>query len=109
MKLKGVLILHNYGEHSPIFISKIFLIDNFKKMPTQQTNPTTRFSNRVENYLKYRPHYPGEIIEYLAGKSILKKDSDVADMGSGTGILTELFLKNGNKVYGIEPNSEMRE
>lgn len=72
-------------------------------------NPTERFSNRVENYVKYRPHYPEEIIEYLAEKSILKKDSDIADIGSGTGILTELFLKHGNKVYGIEPNKEMRQ
>jgi len=71
-------------------------------------NPTTRFSNRVGNYVKYRPHYPEKIIEYLTEKNILKKDSDIADIGSGTGILTELFLKNGNKVYGIEPNKEMR-
>ena len=72
-------------------------------------NPTERFSNRVENYIKYRPHYPGEILDYLSDKGILKKDSDIADVGSGTGILSELFLKNGNKVYGIEPNKEMRE
>lgn len=71
--------------------------------------PTERFSDRVENYVKYRPHYPEEIIDYLTEKNILRKESDIADIGSGTGILTELFLKNGNKVYGIEPNKEMRE
>ncbi len=72
-------------------------------------DPTARFSNRVENYVKYRPHYPEAIIEYLKNEKVLKYDSVIADIGSGTGILTELFLKNGNTVYGIEPNKEMRE
>src|SRR5437773_2607975 len=71
-------------------------------------NPTTRFSNRAENYVKYRPHYPPVIIKFLTEENILKKDYDIADIGSGTGFLTELFLKNGDKVYGIEPNKEMR-
>jgi SAM-dependent methyltransferase len=32
----------------------------------------------------------------------------VADVGSGTGISAELFLRNGNTVYGVEPNADMR-
>jgi SAM-dependent methyltransferase len=36
-------------------------------------------------------------------------DSIVADIGAGTGLLAELFLKTGNRVLGIEPNREMRE
>jgi len=70
--------------------------------------PINRFSNRVKNYVKYRPHYPVEIIKYLKDRRILWDDFVVADIGSGTGILTELFLKNGNIVYGVEPNNEMR-
>ena len=73
------------------------------------TNSTTRFSDRVENYIKYRPGYPAEIIDYLKSEGILKNDSMIADIGSGTGISTELFLKNGNTVYAIEPNKQMRE
>jgi ubiquinone/menaquinone biosynthesis C-methylase UbiE len=73
------------------------------------TNSTTRFSDRVDNYIKYRPGYPSEIIDYLKSESILKNDSIIADIGSGTGISAELFLKNGNTVYCIEPNKEMRE
>lgn len=69
----------------------------------------SRFSDRVENYVKYRPHYPREIIDYLKSHNILKDDSVVADIGSGTGISSELFLENGNTVYGVEPNPEMRE
>ena len=72
------------------------------------TDPKKRFSSRVENYIKYRPSYPKEIIKFLTDKKILSKQSIVADVGSGSGILSELFLKNGNKVFGVEPNSEMR-
>lgn len=70
---------------------------------------TKRFSNRVENYVKYRPHYPKEIISFLSENIHLTPEKIIADVGSGTGLSTELFLQNGNKVYGIEPNKEMRE
>lgn len=72
-------------------------------------NSTTRFSNKVDNYIKFRPHYPKEVIDYLKSQNILSNDSFIADIGSGTGISTEIFLKNGNKVYAVEPNKEMRE
>ena len=75
----------------------------------KQHNPTTRFSSRVENYVRYRPGYPAEIMDLLRAECGLKKDSPVADIGSGTGKLTELFLQNGNPVFGVEPNREMRE
>ncbi len=68
-----------------------------------------RFSNRAENYSKYRPGYPSGVLALLKKKCALTPESVVADVGSGTGILSELFLKNGNLVYGIEPNKEMRE
>ena len=71
-------------------------------------DPTKRFSNRVENYLKYRPTYPPAIIPLLESECGLTSQSLIADLGSGTGLLTELFLKNGNSVFGVEPNLEMR-
>jgi ubiquinone/menaquinone biosynthesis C-methylase UbiE len=71
-------------------------------------DPKVRFSSRVENYVKYRPSYPSEILHFLTKKHILSNNSVIADVGSGTGILSELFLKNGNVVYGIEPNVDMR-
>src|SRR5262249_20110821 len=70
---------------------------------------TERFSSRVENYMKDRPGYPIEVIETLSDECGLAADSIIADVGSGTGILTDMFLQNGNVVYGIEPNREMRE
>lgn len=73
------------------------------------SDSTTRFSSRVENYIKYRPHYPAEFLHTLKEECELKPDSVIADIGSGTGILTEVFLNNGNIVFGVEPNREMRE
>lgn len=71
-------------------------------------DPTRRFSGRVENYVRYRPGYPQEIVALLRGECGLSEGSVVADVGSGTGILSRLFLENGNRVFGVEPNSEMR-
>jgi trans-aconitate methyltransferase len=70
---------------------------------------TERFSSRVDNYVRYRPHYPKGVLECLQANCGLRKTSVIADVGSGTGILTELFLQNGNVIYGVEPNREMRE
>jgi SAM-dependent methyltransferase len=72
-------------------------------------NSTLRFSSRVENYVKYRPGYPTAVIGTLAKDCGLTAKSVIADIGSGTGISSELFLKNGNRVFGVEPNREMRE
>ncbi len=72
-------------------------------------DPTQRFSSRVESYIKYRPGYPADMVDLLRDKCGFTSDSMVADIGSGTGILTELFLRNGNRVFAVEPNREMRE
>lgn len=67
-----------------------------------------RFTTRVENYAKFRPTYPHFILDLLKADCGLTETSLVADVGSGTGILTELFLRNGNTVFGVEPNARMR-
>ena len=72
------------------------------------TNALTRFSSRVDAYAKYRPGYPSGVVETLRSECGLTTQSVVADVGSGTGILTELLLKNGNRVFAIEPNEAMR-
>jgi SAM-dependent methyltransferase len=71
-------------------------------------DPTRRFSNRVENYVRYRPGYPPAIAPLLESECGLTPGSVIADLGSGTGIFSELFLKHGNEVFGVEPNAEMR-
>ena len=72
-------------------------------------DPTRRFSSRVENYAKYRPGYPVAILGLLRDECQFTSASVVADIGSGTGILTELLLGQGNEVFAVEPNREMRE
>lgn len=66
------------------------------------------FSSRVENYIKYRPGYPLKVIDTLVGECGLASRWRVADIGSGTGLLTRLFLDLGCAVTGVEPNDEMR-
>jgi SAM-dependent methyltransferase len=67
-----------------------------------------RFSNRVADYVRYRPGYPAVILDLLRTECGLRPGHVIADIGSGTGLLSELFLKNGNRVYGVEPNEAMR-
>jgi SAM-dependent methyltransferase len=73
------------------------------------TDPTRRFSSRVDNYAKYRPGYPPAVRELLETECGLRSDMLIADIGSGTGLLAQVFLANGNRVFGVEPNREMRE
>ena len=72
-------------------------------------NPKGRFSTRAENYARYRPGYPREVLEILRAGCDFTQSSVVADVASGTGLLSQLFLENGNRVYGVEPNDGMRE
>ena len=67
-----------------------------------------RFSTRVADYIRYRPGYPSALLDLLRTECGLRSGHVIADIGSGTGFLSELFLKNGNRVYGIEPNEAMR-
>ena len=76
-------------------------------MSTRQSS-TQRFSDRVDNYVKYRPSYPVEIVDLLIKKCRLTEGTVMADIGSGTGIFTKLLLDNGNQVFAVEPNQGMR-
>lgn len=71
-------------------------------------DPTRRFSSRVDDYVRYRPSYPAEIISLLSRECGLTADSVVADIGCGTGLLAKLFLDFGCRVIGVEPNADMR-
>jgi SAM-dependent methyltransferase len=69
-------------------------------------NPTGRFSNRVDFYVKHRPGYPPAALDVL--HDVLKPGCAVADIGSGTGISSRWLLQRAPLVYGVEPNLEMR-
>lgn len=72
-------------------------------------NSKERFSDRVADYVKYRPAYPHDIVDFLQSKYGLSKDKQIADVGAGTGISAQLFLNEGYNVIAVEPNKEMRE
>lgn len=74
-----------------------------------EADPTKRFSGRVDNYVKYRPGYPPEVLQYLKDECKLSPSAVIADIGAGTGIFTKLLLAEGYKVYAVEPNQAMRE
>ena len=92
----------------PFFLKKGFL--QLKQLFSNQLflegtilsrEPTERFSDRVENYIRYRPTYPKDIITELKRVKLLSEDSIIADIGSGTGIFTKLLLKAGCTVYAV--------
>lgn len=66
------------------------------------------FTGVGEIYAKYRPTYPDTLIQYLS-IDVGLRNSTVADIGSGTGILTNLLLNICAKVYAVEPNTDMRQ
>jgi ubiquinone/menaquinone biosynthesis C-methylase UbiE len=66
-----------------------------------------RFSNRQDNYARFRPTYPRELLDRLASTLALRAGGEVADIGAGTGIFTGLLLDLGLKVHAVEPNAEM--
>ncbi|MGH7506415.1 MAG: methyltransferase domain-containing protein [Longimicrobiales bacterium] len=71
-------------------------------------HPTTRFSNRVADYVRARPQYPDSLVQLLEAGIGLTRATVIADVGSGTGLSAEPFLKHGNTVLCVEPNAGMR-
>jgi SAM-dependent methyltransferase len=71
-------------------------------------DPKERFSDRVDDYVRFRPGYPRALLERLERDCGLGPGCAVADVGSGTGILSQLLLESGARVFGVEPNAAMR-
>ena len=71
-------------------------------------DPAARFSDRAEDYVKYRPHYLPDVVRALQEACGLRREHLIADVGCGTGLLAKIFLESGNRVIGVEPNREMR-
>lgn len=72
------------------------------------SDSTERFSNRVADYVRYRPDYPPALLDWLHQDIGVSPDTLVADIGAGTGISTRLFLAAGHPVIAVEPNAAMR-
>ncbi len=72
------------------------------------TDSTQRFTDRVADYVKFRPTYPREVVAFVSDTCGLAADARIADVGAGTGISTKLFLDAGYSVVAVEPNDAMR-
>ena len=69
---------------------------------------TQKFSGKADVYQKARPSYAQAMLDFIAQKWQIGNGSMVADIGSGTGILTRQLLGLGARVYAVEPNADMR-
>ena len=78
------------------------------KTPLHALNPLGRFSDRVEDYVKYRPNYPEPAIDLILEGLASPSQLVAADIGAGTGISTRQLAKRGLKVIAVEPNTAMR-
>lgn len=74
----------------------------------EDLHPTERFTTRAQDYALFRPRYPAELMQLLRENGAIRPNMVVADIGSGTGILTEQLLREGCEVFAIEPNKAMR-
>jgi SAM-dependent methyltransferase len=81
----------------------------FAVMTETDRDPHSRFSDRAETYARYRPHYSHDVVHALRETCGLRSDHLIADVGCGPGLLAEIFLDNGNRVIGVEPNLAMRQ
>ncbi len=106
-----------FGRRLPLIVGRLVVAfpadagsDNLLIVSAQQPirDATQRFSDRVEDYVRFRPTYPAAVVECLRGEFGLRAEHVVADVGSGTGIWSELLLRGGNAVIGVEPNGPMR-
>jgi SAM-dependent methyltransferase len=70
---------------------------------------TQRFSDRVADYVRYRPDYPHTLVTWLQERCGLRIGQHVADIGAGTGISARMLLDAGCTVTAVEPNAAMRE
>ncbi len=70
---------------------------------------TERFTKRVGDYVRARPSYPAGLIDLLRTECRLPNGGSIADLGSGTGILTAQLLEAGYEVFAVEPNPAMAE
>jgi ubiquinone/menaquinone biosynthesis C-methylase UbiE len=69
-----------------------------------------RFAGKAIAYAQYRERYAPEILlPRLHAWCGLTPDWTVADVGAGTGMLSDVFLANGNHVLAVEPNDDMRQ
>ena len=80
-----------------------------RQQATMKTDTFSRFSSKSEKYAKYRPDYAQQAIQTIFEQTQLTNESVIADIGAGTGIVSQHFVENSNLVYAVEPSQGMRQ
>ena len=70
-------------------------------------SPHSRFSDRADDYAKYRPTYPQAAIDWILEGLGPPSRLRIADIGAGTGISSWLLAERGVQIVALEPNAEM--
>jgi SAM-dependent methyltransferase len=65
------------------------------------------FGEVADLYDRYRPAYPGRLVDDLVALAGLDGGRPVLEVGAGTGKATVLFAARGLRVVAIEPSAEM--
>ncbi|WP_035985879.1 class I SAM-dependent methyltransferase [Leptolyngbya sp. KIOST-1] len=79
-----------------------------QSLPLHTLDPLGRFSDRAQDYARYRSSYPRAAIAAILFGLSEPAQLVVADIGAGTGISSRLLGDLGARVIALEPNAEMR-
>ena len=68
--------------------------------------PAELFTGKAEDYARFRPSYPDQVLQFLKSRI---PEGNILDVGAGTGIFTGLLSRGYKNVTALEPNKNMRE
>jgi SAM-dependent methyltransferase len=79
------------------------------RVALSELDPTGRFGDRANDYVKYRPSYPAAAVDAVLAGLGAPASLHAADIGAGTGISARLLGDRGVRVIAVEPNAPMRD
>ncbi|NLB79720.1 MAG: class I SAM-dependent methyltransferase [Clostridiaceae bacterium] len=103
-----IIMLMIYNSSSVVYV--LYKSQNYRnKGDYMSLSALKSCSERIENYLRYQPGYPRKLLNYLYEEVGFLRESVIADIGSGTGVLARLLLERGSRVVAIESDDRMRD
>jgi len=78
------------------------------KMTSASTRHFGKVFDQIANdYDRYRPGYPNELIDYACQIAELKSGDNVLELGCGSGQLTRALVSRGFRVAALEPGKQL--